>query len=184
MYAEDEKDLWLEYRFWHPFHFDFYDSLLYRKFLRKWEPPVIQMKVIDAYSLGVFKEPELVQLFSDLCHMGLSYLMEFRKHWNNEIICQFYASYNHEKDPTCAIDIIHWTTEANHYKVDFITFSRLLGLSHTDRTAPELTEYEDVALEEYQHMYLDRHTADGQTTFLKPYYYVLNNILRQILYPK
>ena len=33
-------------------------------------------------------------------------------------------------------------------------------------------------------MYLDRHTADGQTTFLKPYYYVLNNILRQILYPK
>ena len=33
-------------------------------------------------------------------------------------------------------------------------------------------------------MYLDGHTADGQTVFLKPYYYVLNNILRQILYPK
>ena len=113
--------------------------------------------------------------------MRLSYLLEFRKHWNNELIYQFYASYHHERDPTGAIDIIHWTTKGKHYKVDFITFSRLLGLSHSDRIAIELTEYED---EEYQHMYLDGHTADGQTVFLKPYYYVMNNILRQILYPK
>ena len=83
----------------------------------------------------------------DIRSMGLSYLMEYRKHWNNEIISQFYASYHHEKDPTGAINIIHWTTEGKHYKVDFINFSRLLGLSHTDRTASELTEYEDVALE-------------------------------------
>ena len=33
-------------------------------------------------------------------------------------------------------------------------------------------------------MYLDGHTADGQTVYLKPYFYVLNNILRQILYSK
>ena len=100
------------------------------------------MKVIEAYSLGLFKDLELVQLVSDLCHMGHSYLMEFRKHWNNEIICQFYASYHHEKDSTGAIDIIHWTTEGKHYKVDFITFSRLLGLNEYDRTSLELTEYE------------------------------------------
>jgi len=68
--------------------------------------------------------------------------------------------------------------------VDFITFSCLLGLGHNNRTSPELTKYEDVALEEYQHMYLDGYLADGQTVYLKPYYYVLNNILRQILYPK
>ena len=59
LYAEDEKDLRLEYRFWHPFHYDFYDSILYRKFLKKREPPVLQMKCIDAYSLGKYKEPEL-----------------------------------------------------------------------------------------------------------------------------
>ena len=136
------------------------------------------MKVIDAYSLGLFKEPELEQMVRDIRSMGLSYLIVFRKHWNNEIIYQFYASYHHEKDPSGAIDIIHWTTEGKHYKVDFITFSRLLGLGHTDRTAPELTEYEDVALEEYQHMYLDGYRANGQTVYLKPHYYVLNNILR------
>ena len=87
LYAEDEKGLWLDYRFWHPFHFDFYHSLIYRKFLWKGEPLVIQMKVIDAYSLGLFKEPELEQMVRDLRSMGLSHLLEFQKHWNNEIIC-------------------------------------------------------------------------------------------------
>ena len=33
-------------------------------------------------------------------------------------------------------------------------------------------------------MYLDGHRANGKTIWLKPYYYVLNNILHQILYPK
>ena len=61
------------------------------------------MKCIDAYSLGLYKEPELEQMVRDIRSMGLSYLLEFRKHWNNEIICQFYASYHHEKDPTGAI---------------------------------------------------------------------------------
>jgi len=77
LYAEDEKDLRLEYRFWHPFHYDFYDSILYQKFLKKKEPPVLQMKCIDAYSLGKFKEPELVQMVRDIQSMGLSYLLEF-----------------------------------------------------------------------------------------------------------
>ena len=80
LYAEEEKDLWLEYCFWHPFHFDFYESLIYRKFPQKGEPLVIQMKVIDAYSLGLFKEPKLEQMVRDLRSMGLSYLMEFQKH--------------------------------------------------------------------------------------------------------
>ena len=99
----------------------------------------------------------------DIHSMGLSYLLEFRKHWNNELICQFYASYHHERDPTGAVNIIHWTTEGKHYKVDFITFSHLLGLSHNDRTATELTEYEDLALEEYQQCILmDTQLMDRQ----------------------
>ena len=68
--------------------------------------------------------------------------------------------------------------------MDFITFSRFLGLNEYDRTSPELTEYVDVALEEYQQLYLDGYPTDGQTVYLKPYFYVLNNILHQILYPK
>ena len=44
------------------------------------------MKCFDAYSLGKFKEPELEQMVHDIHSMGLSYLLEFRKHWNNELI--------------------------------------------------------------------------------------------------
>jgi hypothetical protein len=33
-------------------------------------------------------------------------------------------------------------------------------------------------------MYFDGYPIDGQTVYLKPYFYVLNNILRHILYPK
>lgn len=80
LYAEDEKDLRLEYRFWHPFHFDYYETILYSKFIKKRKPPVIPMKCINAYSLSLFEEPELQQLVKDLRSMGLTYLMEFRKH--------------------------------------------------------------------------------------------------------
>ena len=59
LYAEEEKDLRLEYHFWHSFHFDLYDSIIYQKFLKKRETLVVQMKCIDAYSLGLFKEPKM-----------------------------------------------------------------------------------------------------------------------------
>ena len=65
------------------------------------------MKCIDAYSLGKYKEPELEQMVRDINSMGLSYQLEFRKHWNNELICQFYASYHHKRDPTGVVDIIY-----------------------------------------------------------------------------
>jgi hypothetical protein len=107
LYAKEEKDLWLEARLWHPFHFDYYRSILYSKVLKKKEP-VIQMKYILSYDLGLITEPpELPQMVKDLNSMGLLRLMEFRKHWNNEIILQFYASYHHEKDKIGATDIIH-----------------------------------------------------------------------------
>jgi len=59
--------------------------------------------------------------------------------------------------------------------VDFITFARLLGFNGHDHRATELTYYEDVAMVEYQFMYLEGFPADGQVVYLKPYYYVLIN---------
>jgi hypothetical protein len=60
LYAKDEKDLRLEYHFWHYFHFYYCDSILHRKFLRKSEPPVVQMRCITEYSLKMsFKEQDL-----------------------------------------------------------------------------------------------------------------------------
>ena len=84
---DENKDLRIEYRFWHPFHFDFYHHLVYLCYIQKREPPVIQMKSIDTYFLGQMPELEIKQLVRDLKRMGLEQLMEFHKPWNNELIC-------------------------------------------------------------------------------------------------
>lgn len=74
--------------------------------------------------------------------------------------------------------------KASTTKVDFMTFSRLLGLREADRKRKELSEYGDVALRAYRHMCLDGHHPDTKTVYLKPYFYVLNTILHQILCQK
>ena len=84
---DEPKDLRIEYRFWQPFHFDFYHYLVYVRYINKQEAPVVQMKSIDTYRLGKMPSLEIKQLIHDLKRMGLEQLMEFRKPWNNEIIC-------------------------------------------------------------------------------------------------
>jgi hypothetical protein len=135
---------------------------------------MLDMKYIDTLSLCKLPKLELQQLVRDLKRMSLWQLMEFCKPWNSEIICQFYATYyldisNHS---------IHWTTEGKHYKLDSVTFSRLLGFGKEVRKLPRILDFDQLEMTEYQYMYLDGHKADGKSTWLKPYYYVLNNILR------
>ena len=83
---DEPNDLRTEYRFWEPFHFDFYHHLVYLHYINKQEALVVQMKSIDTYELGKFPSLELKQMITDLKRMGLEQLMEFRKPWNNEII--------------------------------------------------------------------------------------------------
>ena len=66
---------------------------MFLRFINKQEAPVIQMKAIDTFELSKLPGPGMQQLLRDLRRMGLQPLIEFRKPWNNEIICQFYASY-------------------------------------------------------------------------------------------
>ena len=68
--------------------------------------------------------------------------------------------------------------------MDAVTFSHLLGFGKEDRKRPWISKLKQLVISEYQYMYMDGHPTDGKTTWLKPYYYVLNNSLCQILYPK
>jgi len=133
--------------------------LVYLCYINKREPSVIPMKYIDTYELGKMPELEIKQLIRDLKRMGLETLMEFHKPWNNEVICQFYATY-HLDTHECT-HVIHWTTEGKHHKVDFPTFARLLGLDHKDHRSTTIFEILALAMDEYQYMYLDGHCADG-----------------------
>jgi hypothetical protein len=69
-----------------------------------------------------------------------------------------------------------------------MTFSRLLGFDHNDSEAPSLFDIfvngVDESDMEAAQMYQPGKRADGNTTFLKPYFYVLNNLLRNTMDPK
>ena len=69
--CDDPKDLRIEYRFWQPFHFDFYHHLVYLRYINKREALVIQMKAIDTFELSKLPGLDMMQLLHDLRRMGL-----------------------------------------------------------------------------------------------------------------
>ena len=105
------------------------------------------MKSINTYELGKLPRLELKQLITDLKRMGLAQLMAFRKPWNNEIICQFYASYH--LDTREDTHVIHWTTKGKHYKFDFPTFARLLDLDRRDCRSTTIAKISPLSMDEY-----------------------------------
>jgi hypothetical protein len=75
-----------------------------------------------------------------------------------------------------------------HYRCDYLTFSCLLGFTSEDRAASSLF---DIFLDFVSHddleatqIYKPGKAVDFTTTHLKPYFYVLNNLLRLTLDPK
>jgi hypothetical protein len=79
-------------------------------------------------------------------------------------------------------------TEGLHYRCDYRQFSRLLGFNRDDRTTPSLYDlYPNGAGKDdfvEAALYIDPTKANGKTDGLKPYFYVLNNLLRATIDPK
>ena len=74
-------------------------------------------------------EPEFNRVIRACENFGLSDLMNFRYNWNEEVLAQFHATfffdiYTNER---------HWMTEGWHYRVDFVTFSWILGFGEEER---------------------------------------------------
>ena len=107
-------------------------------------------------------------------------LMGFRYDWNAEIIAQFHVTYFYEDTD----DTIHWMTEGGHYKVDFVTFARLLGFDRVDREKDTINYETHLKPHQIADAYEVDGLANGSPVGLKPVYYVLNNMLRQTIYPK
>ncbi|RLN41428.1 hypothetical protein C2845_PM01G40290 [Panicum miliaceum] len=102
------------------FHKDFYASVAFRKD----KAPIVPMKYIDWEYFEGMNDPNMNVVIAKFEEFNLRELMAFKYNWNTEIICQFYSSlYYRANDCT-----FHWTTEGEHYCVDYMTFSRILGL--------------------------------------------------------
>ena len=155
---------------------DFYTSVC----LHPKHPHIAPMHAIDWDHLAD-KQSIVCDAVIEACDaFGLKEIMVFRYNWNVEIIAQFHASFYYSKRDSA----IHWTTSGIYFAVDYITFSRLLGLGSRDLERDQIHNERKLSNYELKDLYRRPQKADGETQGLKSFFYVLNNLLRATLTPK
>jgi hypothetical protein len=107
--------------------------------------------------------------------------MAFRYNWNKEILAQFHCSYYYNPyDNT-----ITWTTQGNKCTIDYMTFSRLLGLGYKDENRTPIHNETKYKPRELTFMFPRCDLAiEGKADQLNPYYYYLNQFFHAKIDPK
>lgn len=67
-------------------------------------------------------------------------------------------------------DILHWMTEGRHYRLDFITFVRLLGFISMDMCFAKFHDKRNLIEREITFVYVNPTTVDALVRDLKPLY--------------
>jgi hypothetical protein len=75
-------------------------------------------------------------------------------------------------------------TDGQHYCVDFVTFSRILGFREEHRTYTHIHDEPRAKIHDIRYMWRDSRAADGKRSGLHSYYYILNNLIRNTINPK
>ena len=114
----------LERCFWCQLHQDFYTSIV----LKGSEVPIVPCKYVDWKYYEVLNDPFFNEAIAKCKEMGLYDIMGFRYNWNEEILAQFHSSLYYDERKMA----FFWTTEGEKYGVDYMTFSRILGLGSKD----------------------------------------------------
>ena len=74
-------------------------------------------------------------------------------------------------------------TGGRYYRVDFVTFSRILGFGEEERGFTYIHDEARAEICDIAYMWINR-SADGKVSGLKSYYYILNNLIRCTINPK
>jgi hypothetical protein len=75
-------------------------------------------------------------------------------------------------------------TDGRHYRVDFVTFSRILGFREEHRGYTYIQDEPRAKIHDISYMWRDRRIADGKRSGLHIFYYILNNLIRNTINPK
>ena len=75
-------------------------------------------------------------------------------------------------------------TEGWHYRVDFVTFSQILGFGEEEQGFTYIHDEARAEIYDIAYMWIDRRSAYGKVSGLKSYYYILNNLIRHTINPK
>ena len=92
------------------------------------EAPIIPCKYVDWDYIEKLKYPHYNAAIEICKEFGIYELMGFRYDWNTEILAQFFSSLYYDAYRVT----FYWTTEGEKYGIDYMTFSRLLGLGSKD----------------------------------------------------
>ena len=85
---------------------------------------IIPCKYVDWKYYEDMNDPFFNEAIAKCKEMGLYDIMGFRYDWNEEILAQFHCSLYYDEQEIA----FYWTTEGVKYGVDYMTFSRILGL--------------------------------------------------------
>ena len=122
-------------------------------------------------------EPELNKVIKACELFGLTDIMSFRYNQNEEVLAQFHSTFFY----SIYTDEIHWMTEGQNYRVDFVTFSRILGFGEEERGFTYIHGEARAEIHDIAYMWIDRRSTDGKVSGLKSYYYILNNLIRHTI---
>jgi hypothetical protein len=157
-----------DYRFHSLFQQDFYESVIMTK-----SKPVANSQWIDWTYMENKHDPIFDGVIAARHAKHLREILAFKKHWNNEVIAQFYATVCFEEHGDTRK--IHWMTESQWYEVSYSLFARLFGFGQKDASRPRIHLALKLKARKIKFMYPRSNQGNfGGTTDMPPFYAYLN----------
>jgi hypothetical protein len=101
--------------------------------------------------------------------------MGFRYDWNEEILAQFHSSLYYDARKVAFL----WTIEGVKYGVDYMTFSRLLGLGSNDEKRDPIHVETQLKPSQLPSLFYNPILAEaGNASTLQPFHYTMNSFFR------
>jgi hypothetical protein len=172
----------LEARFWCDFHRYFSQSVIRNpKLASKNMAPIVKMRYIDWKHYEELNNTVFNSVIEKCKEVGLYDLMGFSYNWNKEILAQFHCSYYYNPYANTITRI----TQGNKCTIDYMTFSRLLGLGSKDERCTPVHNENKYKPKELPFMFPCRDLAiEGKADQPNPYYYYLNQFCCATIDPK
>ena len=149
---EHPKDFGVDYRFRNEFYSSFYASVIFNSKKSK----IVKMQYVDWEEMKGKNEPKFNKVIKACELFGLTDIMSFWYNWNEEVLAQFHATFVYD----IYTDEIHWMTKGRHYRIDFVTFSRILSFGEEERGFTYIHDEARAEIHDIAYMWIDRRSVD------------------------
>jgi hypothetical protein len=139
--------------------------------MRKGKAPIVPCKYVDWAYFEKLNDPFFNQAIAKCKEFGLYDIMGFRYDWNEEILAQFHSSLYYDARNIA----FFWINEGVKYGVDYLSFSRLLGLGSEDEKRDPIHVENQLKPNQLLALFYNPILAEtGNASTLQPFYYMMN----------